>query len=735
MTMRDERIKDVLERIARHDIPDDVNLWPQIAARLDRKNSLIQSYRARPLTSALILILFLLMLTGIAYAMGNLFGFIPGVGIIEQSVPLRVLAAPATEMREGIAITVRQAVLSSDKTVVIYSVEDIPLSAYPEGDEREACASMPEIHLPSGMVLKSSSAEDVRWGTGYEGKVIYSSIPLRIDSATFIIPCIYGTLPGTLPENWELKLQFVPAPPGLTVMPVTEVSPSPTESETTTPQPLVLERVIETQNGYILIGKIKSFGLPAEMTILNAVLKVTDANGKAIMTRIPSEVDVASDEANGLTWVYEIEGKQQAWPITISTESINASLLHRDSLRVQFNTGPNPSIDQEWKLDEEMVINGYRVTLSSVRRLSNGYQFTLKTDPRVSDIDVQIDGFTPIGGGGGSDGKGNFSLSSVYEGNVPSGELTLAISIQSVLMTVPWSITWQPEVLPVAAPDDNTSSSLPTTCLAGDMLSTLTPPPANLNGKVLLYESLDDVSWGVNLASLDGSQKHLIAYQGNWATLSPDGTRVAYAGADGQIHVRDLETGDARKLEGTTGYDLNISPDGKFIAAVDKENLRVINLDSLASSSIPVNSFTFGVAGWSSDSTRVYITTPSARGFMLQTVDLLSGEVRDLFVLEDSSRKEPYAAVSPDENWVAYRGTHNDTVYLAQTNGANRHLLVANIPAAISGIVWSANSKWLGISLSEFGSEQRTVLILQPQGCEMFILPNLHGEIQGFILP
>lgn len=536
--MKDDRIKDALERIARRDIPDDVNLWPRIAVRLDRKNSLIQSCRTRPLTRALILILFLLMLTGVAYAMGNLFGFIPGVGIIEQGVPLRILSDPVTEMREGITIAIQRAVLSGDKTVVIYSVEGIPAYAYPESNKAPGCTKAPEIHLQDGSTLKFSSGESASWGTGYESKAIYTAIPSGMKSATFIIPCIYGTLPGILPENWELQLQFVPAPPDLTVMPVIEVSPSPHgNGAPQTSRPLVLERVIETQEGYILIGNVQMVGLAADMSMLDSIsrFRITDANGRELITKIPDDVDVASNKAGEIAWAYEIKGKQQAWPLTITVDAINVNLVQGDQLRFNFDTGPNPQPYLEWMLNKDMVLNGYRVTLSSVHRLADGYKFALKADPRVTGISIQIDGFHAAGGGGGSDSKGNFSLSNVYEGDVPSGELTLVISIRSALVaTVPWSITWQPDVLPAATSDD-TPSSPPATCLAGDMLSKLTPPPANLSGKVLLYESLDAVSWGVNLASLDGSQKQLVAHQGNWASLSPDGTRVVYSGADGQI--------------------------------------------------------------------------------------------------------------------------------------------------------------------------------------------------------
>lgn len=734
--MKDDHIKDALEGIARRAVPDDVNLWPRIAAQLDGKSALAQPYRTRPLTFVLIVILILLMLTGVAYAIGNLLGFIPGVGIIERGLPLRILAGPATAMRDGITLTIGQAVLSGDKTVVIYSVEGIPAYAYPESKKVPGCTEAPEIHLQDGTTLKFYSGESVSWGTGYETRVIYSAIPVSIDSATFIVPCIYGTLPGTLPENWNLKLQFVPAPPGLTVMPVIEVSPSPNTSGNTASQPLVLERVIETQNGYILIGKIWMAGMPADMPILDSIsqFRITDAAGGELVTKIPDDVDVASNKADEIAWAYEIEGKQQVWPLTISIDAINASLSHGDQFRFKFDTGPNPQTGQEWILNKDVVLNGYRVTLSSVHRLADGYKFTLRSDPQVTGVSVWIDGFDAAGGGGGSDGKGNFNLSSVYEGNVPSGELTLLISIQSVFMTVPWSITWQPDVLPAPAPDD-TPSLPPTTCLAGDILSKLAPPPANLNGKVLLYESLDAVSWGVNLASLDGSQKQLAAYQGNWATLSPDGTRVVYSGTDGQIHLRDLETGEDRILEGAVGYDLHVSPDGKFIAAVDKGNLRVIDLESSDSRYIPLNSITFGVAGWSSDGAKVYITTPGSQGFILQTVDIITGEMRELFILEDSSRKEPYATVSPDGNWVAYRGQENNSLHLVRTDGTEGHLVMDRILATVSSVVWSPDSKWLGASLAQFDSGERTVVIFQPDSCKAFTLPNLHGEIQGLMLP
>ena len=125
--MKNKRMKDTLESIACRDIPENINLWPRIAARLDERKSLMQTIRTRPLLIMVVVVLALLMLSGVVYAIGKSLGYIPGVGIVEQGAPLRVLAEPVSVTRTGITITVKDAVISSDKTIIVYTVENIPL--------------------------------------------------------------------------------------------------------------------------------------------------------------------------------------------------------------------------------------------------------------------------------------------------------------------------------------------------------------------------------------------------------------------------------------------------------------------------------------------------------------------------------------------------------------------------------------------------------------------------------
>lgn len=731
-------MKDALERIARRGVPDDIDLWPRIEARLQKRNSLIYALRARPALIILMVVLILLSLTGVAYAVGNMLGFIPGVGIIERGAPLRVLDRPVTQTRNGVTVTVEQVVLSTDKTVVLYKIEGIPVDAYSASEGVLGCNKTPELLLPDGTSLLFSSGGG-GWGTGYESKAVFSAIPANVNQATFDLPCISGTLPDVLPGSWALQLRFIPAPANLTVMPIIEISPSPASSEgapNSSSRPLSLDKIIETQDGYILIGKFNSTALPASSMTLGSIsrIRITDANGNEVFTTVPNDVDAISNQTGEATWAYEIKGRQQAWPLTITVDFVNAGLPSVDEVKLDFNTGPNPQINQNWILNKDLVSNGYHITLSSIQRLTDGYKFKLKADPRVTGVGVWIKGFSASGGGGGGDGKGNFNQSNVFEGAVPSGKLTLVVAVQSVRISGPWSITWQPSVSPVPAPA--TASATPNiACLTSTTLQKLAPIPTGLSGKVLSYESLDGINWGVYLTNINGGQNQTVALRGNWAAFSPDGKEVVYSGADSNLHIVDLATDKDGILAGATGYDPHISPDGELVANVDNRNLNIIGLDGSNPRHIPINSITFALAGWSPDGEKLYIATPDARGFTLQAVDVATGKLQDLFVLEDSSHKAPYATVSPDGAWVAYRDSGNSSIYLMRIDGSERRLVVDRPAEAISSIVWSTDGKWLGVSLAQSNTDERTVVIFQPENCEAFISADVHGEIQGLVVP
>ena len=65
------------------------------------------------------------------------------------------------------------------------------------------------------------------WASGYQHRFNYPPLPAAVNDAKLVISCLFHTRPGAAPEDWEIPLHFVPAPPDVTAFPVIEI-PTPT---------------------------------------------------------------------------------------------------------------------------------------------------------------------------------------------------------------------------------------------------------------------------------------------------------------------------------------------------------------------------------------------------------------------------------------------------------------------------------------------------------------------------
>lgn len=504
-------------------------------------------------------------------AVRQLFGYIPGVGIVDQSAPIRVLAEPVVVTRSGITLTVTEALLSADKTVVVVNIKGVPQDAYPSNEGDAGCPGAARLRLPYGTLLDGGYIRGGNWSF-FQRRLEFGPLPAGVDETTLIVDCIGGTIPGKLPENWEVSLLFVPAPPELTVNPVIEISPSPEQTNqtgiTALSRPLLtLDRYVELDNGYLLIGAFHNVNLPNGLTFTGGeqtgALKVTDANGQAVATEPDYDVQISlSSSEFSSPWAFKIKGKQFAWPLTITLQEAMVHLPEQQ-VKFAFDTGLNPQAGQEWALNKDVDMNGYHARLISIRRRADGYTFILQPDPQVVSVGAWFEGYTAIGGGGGPNSQGYQELSITYANTPPAGKLTIVLSIQMVLVPGPWSVTWQPDVLPSAAPSLQATPN--SVCVVTeDNQPQLAPVPANMTGKALLDQKLEESgTWGVVLANLDGSQRQVVAQLGNWPALSPDGTRVVYS--YDVLYMTDLQSGQVTALPGTNGNDYNPlwSPDGK----------------------------------------------------------------------------------------------------------------------------------------------------------------------------
>ncbi len=458
--------RQILDTAAATRIPDNFNLLPALLEQASAQNrkpakpenrstgepknwrTFMQTLRAKPALMILFVLLALALLSGVVYAVSRSLGYIPGVGIVEQGASLRVLAEPVSQTREGITVTVTSATLAADKTVITYTIENVPWEALSHREDVPGCYAEGQIRLPNGSLLVPQGGGGGMDGSGrWETRMVYSAIPPQFSEAEFLLDCIRETLPGKAPENWKLLLRFIPAPPDLTIVPVIEVpTPNlPATGESAPTEGLILEKVIETESGYILVGKFRASGLPASAQALGYSQwpRVTDANGVELPYRTANDVDAISTTRGEFPWTLEIIGKAQAWPLTIHLEAVDAQVSDL-SAQFIFDAGPNPQPGQEWSLNQDVPLGDFTVRVEKVVFTGAGYYFEMTAPPEVRSVNLEILDTSPLGGSGGNDGRGLLTASVDYA-QPPTGPLNILLYAPILTARGDWRLQWQPE--------------------------------------------------------------------------------------------------------------------------------------------------------------------------------------------------------------------------------------------------------------------------------------------------
>lgn len=652
----------------------------------------------------------------------KLLGYIPGIGIVDQSQPVRVLSESVRVTRDGVTVSVNQALLTTEKTQLDYGFSGVPLSAYPRQEAVSGCVEQEYILLPDGTKI----AKD-------------DPIPLDVDQATFVIPCLFNTLPDTVPTDWEIPLTFIPLPPDTTVLPVQESTPDATIPAGTPgvaiPSSIQIDEIIQTEDGYILIGWFHA-NLPDTEQLQLTSVTYTDANGDLIDTSYPEDIDLSSsEEPVGLydfPWAIKFSSKDIAFPITMHySGKIYTKVDLAAPLEFEFDAGDEPQEGREWEINHDFDLDGSNFRLVSIRsttgRTYGGYSLTFESDEEVS-FSMQVKDHPAIGGGGGP-----YSRSMEFE-EVPTGKMVFQFDdFYKLSGTRDWEEQWQPDMLPTPQAEDQQETSA---CLDSDSYQELPVWPDAQNGRIVLTQLNPQTQ--MVLQSTDGKETLFTILRPTRGILNSDGTKLAYPSDDGIVIV-DLATLQESLLPNSGGYDLHWSPDDRYIAALNQGSDYGIGITALdGSGSKQLTNLGYeSIAGWSPDGNLLYYAMPDAgdKGFMLKAVNVNTGSVHDLFILDDSSRKAPYPAVSPDGLWVAYRGRDNSSLYIKGMDGSSAKLLLDKPADAISRIVWERGSHWLGVSLLTGQNSDGEIILMQFENCEIYKLPELHGELDGIFIP
>lgn len=438
----------------------------------------MQAVRARPALALLLVFLALAFLSSVAYAIGKVTGYIPGVELVNQTVPVRILDKPVKAKQSDITVTIRQMLTDADRTLVTYRVDGL----LPAANGSTRCDALPFLQLSDDSMLRSSGGGGGRIGgemessLRFETTIYYPPVPTNINQVIFTLPCILPK--GAGPENWQIPLHLSPAPKGY-VLPALEVgatfvastpkfvpTPTPFEAAITpvpndplhpalTPVPngsgLYLERVVVLDHSYLLIGNFTDVGdLPGSFLSVSAQqsipyeFHVTDRAGKPVSFSFRPDLMPPSDRPNVTYWALEVR-KPFDSPITITLPEVSTIL--DDSFSFQIDVGTNPVIGQTWTLNRTVKVGDYSFRVEKIVRVEHGYTVELYSPLSREKVflDLQLENHVAQGvyeRFHERDGYTDFSETLIFKDEPPTGPLTFKLRSFIDSPIGPWTLTW-----------------------------------------------------------------------------------------------------------------------------------------------------------------------------------------------------------------------------------------------------------------------------------------------------
>ena len=448
--MKSHQIKDELENIARSSVPEDINLWPNISARLERKSQMFTP-RIRPVMAILLAIFTLLVLSGAAYALGRTLGYLPGYGLVDNTSGLRILAEPVSVTRDGVTLTVTQALVYPDYVQLVYEVNGFA----PENnsttfnteqrnsmDEAAFCGgstTMPftdndaRLRLPDGtMVNRVFDMEKYPQNRFAQKPTFETVIPVEATELTLVLRCIPWMRLGAVPENWEVPFELKSVPAGTVIgAPVIEVqaTSAPVATETPLVAPVLpeavsfpkvtftLERFAQTTGGPVFFIRLHVENPdPAMVMVFPRDVYVIDSQGQKIqyMNNVPYS-NLWNDPAT--VWEFVPTAKPADGKLMLVLNDAVMQFAPPSQATFSFDAGQNPQHNQTWMLNKEFDIAGYKVNVESVRAVTfddikdhaefseanggpvypegsqgydHGYQFSIKLGESVLDQRLDI---------------------------------------------------------------------------------------------------------------------------------------------------------------------------------------------------------------------------------------------------------------------------------------------------------------------------------------------------------
>jgi len=406
-------------------------------------------------------------------ALKKLFGYVPGVGLVDNSGGMRTLAEPASVTKDGVTLTVTQALVYADHVQLIFEVSGIAAEndgnyASDAAENFTAFCGSPDgdakLRLPDGTVIERVFGTDKYPENIFALKPAYETvIPTDVMEMTVVLKCIPWARLGAVPENWEvqLKLKYVPA--GTTIgEPVLDVTPSASSLASDQGLNVTLDKVVPQDDLYSFYFTIAPE--QADESVLAyfpATASMVDATGQNIslvyMHPFPGSQDVSEP------WELQSVAKPAYGPYTLVLDSVTIYYNEDGSHFFEVDLGSNPQVGQTWEINQTLNLAGTDVRILSAtmaeRDLSmwggasntKGLVFTFEAvdgktpfslDIMDRDIDHIMSGSIFPFSEGSINTSGQYVTGLFYEKGIPAGKLSIAVNGQTITTKGHWEFQW-----------------------------------------------------------------------------------------------------------------------------------------------------------------------------------------------------------------------------------------------------------------------------------------------------
>ena len=757
----------ILDEIAQEHTPQHIHLSNGILSQIRKDQQKTMNTRRTAIGFLALAALLVVLLNNptVVRAIQRLLGYVPGVGMVDQSAALRMLESPVEMKRGDTVVKVMQAVLDAEHTLIDIQVENLPAPSSPQTAQSDSmCHQYPLLRLKDGTTLRGKTSTADFWLSGYRRSMAFPAIPLSEDSAVLVVPCLEGSYPEADKPAWEIPLKFTAAPPDMTVFPLIDL-PTPTAAPTATPTAtpaqqttaqqsaripaadelsLTLSKYIQTDDGVILAGGMQTAATDFHISAVDSIaIHLHDAAGQDIpLEEDYSLIDSLSDEMLGITApiIVRSAGSFARGKATLTVDSAWVD-VPVSGVAFDFDPGENPQPNQTWQVNRVVEIAGYTIHFTTAQMAPNGSGLTFQFEaPSTVGGLVLMDTDHKILGGGGGPGSTGFTYADAF----PQGVLHLTVTGLSVNISGGWQTTVDlPELANPTAP-----AALPAACMTqaawrSALQSSNSAIPAGLGGTLVFSEPLDpDFYYWVLIAKLDGSEPKKIK-MGDSPTLSPDSSRIIYSDQTG-LQLYDLASGAQTTLAGTTRSDRGAlwSPDGTQIAftrgpasgligAPGPHSIILSNPDGANQRALVENSDANIAQAWLPDGENLVYTVKGPAGSAVSVINILTRKVTPLFNIQYVNAG---VSVSPDGKQVTYEEMlpgDRYAIYVSNLDGSNKRLVVDSHPIVATVPQWSPDGRWLIVSVHDTSvSENHAILtLIELDTCQIIPLLNLNGYV------